>query len=85
MNWFMRGLSASLLCVSMLGVLGCGPDNETEANRLAKTIGDPGKPDAKGVPAAIEPPPKSQAEQYERQKKKSDEMFKGGYGGAPKK
>ncbi|MGO9468339.1 MAG: hypothetical protein ACLQIB_13830 [Isosphaeraceae bacterium] len=83
MKWFMRGLSASLLCVGMLGVLGCGPDNETEANR-GTAIGDPGKPDPKGMPATIEPPPKSQAEAYERQKKKNDEMFKGGYGGAKK-
>jgi len=83
MKWFIRGLIAPLLCVGMLGVLGCGPDNETEANRLAKTIGDPGKPDPKGVPTAIEPPPKSQAEQYERQKKKDEEMFK--KGGMPAK
>jgi len=74
----MRGVIASLLCAGILGVLGCGPDNETEGDRLKKTIGDPGKPDPKGVPATVEPPPKNQAEAYERQKKKQDEMFKSG-------
>jgi len=84
-KWFMRGLTVPLLCVGMLGVLGCGTDNQTEADKLAKSIGDPGKPDPKGMPAAIEPPPKSQAEAYERQKQQQAETFKGGYGGAKKK
>ena len=61
MKWFMRGLSASLLFMGILGVLGCGTDNQTEADRLAKTIGDPGKPDPKGVPATVEPPAKDPA------------------------
>ena len=78
MKWFMRGLIAPVFCVGMLGVLGCETDNQTEADRLAKTIGDPGKPDAKGVPTTVAPPPKSQKEQYERQKQQQDEMFKKG-------
>jgi len=77
-KWFMRGLSAPLLCLGMLGVLGCGADNETEADKLAKTAGDPGKPDPKGVPATIEASPKTQKEAYERQRQKQDEMFKKG-------
>ncbi len=72
----MRGLSASLFCVGMLGVSGCGPDNETEADRLAKSIGDPGKADAKGVPATEEAAPKTQEEFFKRQQQRQDEMFK---------
>ncbi len=78
MKWFMRGLSASLLCVGMLGVLGCGPDNESEADRLAKTIGDPGKPDPKGVPTTTQPPANTPEEMYKQQQQRQNEMFKKG-------
>jgi hypothetical protein len=77
-KWFMRGLSVPLLCVGLLGVLGCGPDNETEANRLAKSIGDPGKPDAKGVPTKLQPAPTTQEEFFKRQQQQQNEMFKKG-------
>jgi len=81
-KWFMRGLSAPLLCVGMLGMLGCGTDNDTEADRLAKTIGDPGAPDPKGKPATTEAPPTSQEEFYKRQQKQQEDTFKkGGYPG----
>ena len=83
MKWFMRGLSAPLLCVGMLGVLGCGPDNETEADRLAKTIGDPGKPDPKGVPATTQPTPTSREEYFKQQQQREKGMYKKGtYPGA---
>jgi hypothetical protein len=79
-KWFMRGLTVLLLCVGTLSVLGCGPDNETEADRLAKTIGDPGKPDPKGVPAAADlPPAKTQEEVFKRQQERQKDLFKGGY------
>jgi len=83
---FMRGLGASLLCMFLLGVLGCGPDNETEAQRLTKSIGDPGAPDPKGVPAVKDAaPPTDQAEFYKRQmQQQSDTFKKGGYPGAKK-
>ena len=84
MKWFMRGLSVQLLCVGMLGVLGCGPDNDTEANSLSKAAGSPGTPDAKGVPKTQEAPPKTQAEYGQRQKERQGDMFKGGYGGTKK-
>jgi hypothetical protein len=81
-KWFIRGLSAPLVCVSMLGVLGCEADNQTEADRLAKTIGDPGKPDPKGIPAAVDrPPAQTQEEVYKRQQERQKEMFKTGYPG----
>ncbi len=76
MKWFMRGLSASLLCVGMLGVLGCGPDNDTEADRLAKTIGDPGKPNPKGIPTTTLEPAGTQEENYRRQQERQNQMFK---------
>jgi len=67
----------------MLGVLGCGPDNETEADRLAKSIGDPGKPDPKGVPATPQPAANTQEELRKQQQQLQDEMFK--KGGMPTK
>jgi hypothetical protein len=79
MKWFMRGFIAAVFCVGMLGVMGCGSDNDTEASNLAKSAGDPGKPSEKGVPTNLEASPKSSAEAYERQKKQQEEMFKKGY------
>ncbi|MGO9470908.1 MAG: hypothetical protein ACLQIB_13840 [Isosphaeraceae bacterium] len=78
MKWFIRGLSASLLCVGIVGVLGCGPDNDTEANRLAKSIGDPGKPDPKGVPATLQPAANTQEELRKQQQQLQNDMFKRG-------
>jgi hypothetical protein len=77
----MRGLIASLLCVGMLGVVGCQQDNETEADKLAKTAGDPGAPDPKSVSnVAKEPPPSSQEELGKRQMQRQNEMYKKGSG-----
>jgi hypothetical protein len=77
---FMRGLTVLILCLGTLGVLGCGPDNDTEADRLAKTAGDPGKADPKGIPQTQEAPPKTQEEFAKRQRERTDDMFKkGGY------
>jgi hypothetical protein len=65
--------------------MGCGPDNDTEADRLAKTAGDPGKPDPKGIPQTQDAPPKTQEEFAQRQKDRQKQMLeKGGYGGARK-
>ena len=81
MKWFMRGLTVVLLCVGGLSVLGCGTDNDTEATQLAKSIGDPGKPDPKGLPQKVEAPPQSQEEFYNRQMQRTKEAFKKGPGG----
>jgi hypothetical protein len=81
-----RGLAVLVFCLGTFGVLGCGPDNETEGTGLAKSIGDPGKPDAKGVPTNVDQaPPKSQEEFGQRSKERQTDMFKGGYPGAAKK
>jgi hypothetical protein len=74
----MRGLSAALLCVGTLGVLGCGPDNDVEADRLAKSAGDPGKADPKGLPEAKQTPATSQQEFFKRQQEQEKDMFKKG-------
>jgi hypothetical protein len=80
MTRFMRGLTAVLLCAGTLSVLGCTPDNETESTTLAKSVGDPGKPDTKGVPTKPETPPASQEEFGKRQQQRQSDMFKkGGY------
>ncbi len=78
-KWFMRGLSAALLCV---GVLGCGSDNETEVGQLTKTqpLGDPGKANPKAIPTTAESPPKSQEEFFKRQQQRDKDLAKkGGY------
>jgi hypothetical protein len=76
----MQGLTVLLLCVGALSVPGCGSDNDTEATQLAKSIGDPGKPDAKGQPKTVETPPTSQEEFYKRQMQRTGDMFKKGTG-----
>jgi hypothetical protein len=87
MKWFLRGVSATVLCVGMLGVLGCGPDNDTEGQQLAKSAGDPGKPNPAGIPAPAKalPPARSQSEAFERSKQQQRDMYKqGGYPGTKK-
>lgn len=82
MKWFMRGLSAPLLCVGMLGVLGCGPDNESEVDRLNKTqpLGDPGKPNPDAVSKEPETPsgPMTQEQFFKAQQQRQNEMFNKG-------
>jgi hypothetical protein len=71
----------------MLGMLGCGPDNQTEAERLAKTAGDPGAPDPKGVPTEIKTStgPVSQEDFYKGQMQQTNSAFKkGAYPGGKK-
>jgi hypothetical protein len=36
---------ASVGILGILGVAGCGPDNEAEGQKLNKSLGDPGKPE----------------------------------------
>jgi hypothetical protein len=84
-KWFMRGLTVLLLCGGTLGTPGCGPDNDTEANQLGKTLGDPGKPNAGSTATTTEAPPKTPQEFAERQKERQKQMLeKGGYAGSKK-
>jgi hypothetical protein len=38
-----RGLLVVVFSLGLLGVAGCSADNETEATKLSKGMGDPGK------------------------------------------
>jgi hypothetical protein len=82
-KWLMRGLTVLLFFVGTVGIVGCQPENETEAQRLAKGAGDPGKPDAKGVPTTTVAPPTSQEEFGRRARQQTEGMLKkGAYPGA---
>ncbi len=67
-KFFRRGLVLFVLSLGMLVFVGCGTDNETEAEKLAKSAGDPGAPDpkAKGAPGPL---PTSPEEHYQNQQK----------------
>jgi hypothetical protein len=69
----------------MLGVLGCGPDNETEADKLAKTAGDPGAANPKAISDAKEAPPATQEEFGKRALEAQKNALKQGYPGVKKK
>jgi hypothetical protein len=58
----------------MIGVAGCTADNETEADKLAKAIGDPGKANTKGVGEAL-PPPATQADFKARQDENAKKLY----------
>jgi hypothetical protein len=57
----------ALLTLSLFGVTGCGSDNEAEANKLAKTAGDPGPPNPKGIPKESVAPTASGVEAFAQQ------------------
>ena len=60
--------SSSLSAWVLLGVPGCAEDNESEAQKLAKTAGDPGPPAPAKFKSADSdlPPPKTSEEAGER-------------------
>jgi len=41
---FTRALCVAFVMMGMLGVMGCGPDNESEGAKASQKLGDPGKP-----------------------------------------
>ncbi len=61
MNSFTRGLSVAVFSLGLLGVTGCGTDNDTEAEKLSKSIGDPGAANPKAK-ATNQPIPKTREE-----------------------
>jgi hypothetical protein len=71
---FIRGLCTVFVAVGLLGVTGCGPDNETEAEKLAKTAGDPGAPAPGTKQETPTPPAKTQQEYYKRIQANQDKM-----------
>jgi hypothetical protein len=83
-KFFRRGLILFMLSMSMLVSVGCSTDNETEAEKLAKTAGDPGAANPKGIPAAKPTAPTSQADMFKQQSEAQKELGKQGYPGAKK-
>jgi hypothetical protein len=63
-----HGLVLFVLSLGMFVFVGCGADNDSEAQQLAKTAGDPGAPDPKSVREAG-PLPTSPEEHYANQQK----------------
>jgi hypothetical protein len=50
-----RAFCLVFVAISMLGVAGCGPDNEAEGTKAGQKLGDPGKP-AEGTTKLVAPP-----------------------------
>jgi hypothetical protein len=59
---FTRGLWLAIVAMGMLGVVGCGADNASEGEVASKKLGDPGKPDPKGLPSEGIAQPKTEAD-----------------------
>jgi hypothetical protein len=75
MRSFFRYSVLALSSVMLLGVAGCGGGNESEiADQVAKST----------PTAPTEPPPKSQAEYFQRQKQMNPYKRASGYPGARK-
>jgi hypothetical protein len=83
---FTRILCGALFGLSLLNLAGCGPDNEAEANKLAKASADPGAPNPKGVPEKPVTAPAGGYEAFARQSSDASKnvMKKGVYPGIKK-
>ncbi len=83
MKTVILGMGAGLMALVMLSASGCGPDNETEASRLAKAAGDPGpaNPNSK-VKVRTGAPPANQGEWFKQQQEDSSTNRAAGYPGA---
>jgi hypothetical protein len=57
-----RRLCLALVTMGMLGVMGCGEDNESAGAKASEKLGDAGTADAKGLPAETITQPKTEAE-----------------------
>ncbi len=57
-----RRLCLALVTMGMLGVVGCGDENASEGAKAGQKLGDPGKPDPKGLPSQTITQPKTEAE-----------------------
>ena len=79
MKAFIRTFCLALVTVGMLGVMGSGPDNETEVQKLGKSLGNPGAPDPKAKVEDL-PPPKSQVEVFERSQANQNKLKSGNSG-----
>jgi hypothetical protein len=78
-------LVVALFSMGLLGISGCSADNETEATKLSKDMGDPGKANEKATAALPTlPPAKTQKEFFDRQVDSGKQMGPN-YPGAEKK
>jgi len=71
---FTRVLCLAFVVVGMLGVAGCGPDNEAEGQKANAKLGDPGKMN-EGTGKTVAPPPKTNEERGARGAQGSINMF----------
>jgi hypothetical protein len=69
--------------LGMVALTGCGPDNESDAQKLAKDAGSPGaaNPNSK---VETPPQPKSQLEHFQQTQQQQDKLKGAGYPGAKK-
>jgi hypothetical protein len=74
-----------VLSLGMLVMLGCGADNESEGQQLAKAAGDPGTPSPKGIPTTQAAPTTTQSERYQNSVDNKKNLAADGYPGAKKK
>ncbi len=82
MKIYSRRNVLGILGIGMLGLAGCTEDNETAANAVSKSAGDPGPINPNSKADTPPPPPKSQEEWM---KSKGDPLKGSGYPGASKK
>jgi len=80
---FTRSVCLGLAIVGMMGVSGCGPDNETEGQKLTKDMGDPGPPGV--VPKTEAKPVTSQLDHFNQTQGavNTQKATKGGGAAAP--
>ena len=73
MKAFTRGLCAAVVGLGLLGVAGCGPDNEAEGVKLGQAAGNPGaeNPNVTKIDAK---PVESQKDAYERSQNQMKNM-----------
>jgi hypothetical protein len=80
---FSRKLCLAFVTIGMLGVTGCGPDNEAEGQKLSSKLGDPGKPDPKSLPDKPIVQPKSNADRTNMMKPQGSSLNMGKDKGKP--
>lgn len=79
MKTFTRGLFAALVTLTMIGMTGCA-DNEGEATKLSKGIGDPGPVNPKAIPTETQPAPQTQADFKKQADEAQSKLYQKGSG-----
>jgi hypothetical protein len=84
-KFYIRGLCLALMAVSMLGVTGCGTENEAEGEKLSKSMGDPGPPDPTKAAKISTPAPSGGPPTMESFSKQMPDAQRAEYPGVKKK